>query len=214
MQIELRKCRPTYSLGGISWSHIRHKNWTQKMKSNSQAGWNFMMVYQAWKLSSEGAEQLTRWMEFHDSISGIQIELRKYRATHILSGILWWHVRHASWAQKMQSNSHAGWNFMMAYQTCKLTQKVQSNFELTHWVTIHNGISAIQIEVRRCRATHTLGGILQWHISYANWAQKVQSNSQARKDFIIVFQPWKLRVQEIHSNLLPRMLSIENSQYN
>jgi len=36
-----------------------------------------------------GAQQLTTWIGFHEGISVIQIESRRYTTTHFLDGILW-----------------------------------------------------------------------------------------------------------------------------
>src|SRR6266567_957486 len=57
---------------------------------------------------------------------------------------------------------------------------------------IHGRMSAIQIELMRCTATHILDGNSWQNVSHSNWAQEVHSHSQAGCEFMAGCQPFKL----------------------
>src|SRR6267378_3253957 len=58
---------------------------------------------------------------------------------------------------------------------------------------IHGGMSAIQIEVRRCTATHKLDGNSWWVVRHSNQGQEVHSDSHPGWEFMVGCQPFKSR---------------------
>jgi len=169
---------------------------------------------QPFKWSPGGTQQLTPWMGFHGSMSAIQMKPRRHTATHKLDGILWQHVSHSNGAQEAHSNSLSGWDFMAACQPFKWspggTQQLTpwmgfhgpcqpfkwspgGTQQLTIWMGFHGSMSAIQMELRRHTATHSLDGILWQHVSHSNGAQEAHSNSQSGWDFMAACQPFKWR---------------------
>src|SRR6266567_1963939 len=102
-------------------------------------------------------------MGIHGRMSAIQFELRRCTATHILDGNSWQDVSHSNWAH---SHSQAGCEFMAGCQPFKLSSGGAQ--PLTSWMGIHDRMSAIQIELRRCTATHILDGNSWQDVSYSN----------------------------------------------
>src|SRR6267378_1972859 len=125
-----------------------------------------MVGCQPFKSRSGGAQQLTRWMGIHGRMSAIQIKFRRCTATHKLNGNSWWDVSHSNQGQEVHSDSLAGWEFMVGCQPFK--SRSGGTQQLTCWMGIHGGMSAIQIEVRRCTATHSLDGNSWWDVSHSN----------------------------------------------
>src|SRR6266567_2501272 len=121
---------------------------------------------QPFKLSSRGAQPLTPWMRIHCRISAIQIKLRRGTVTHNLNGNSWQDVSYSNGAQDMHSHSLPGWEFMAGCQPFKLSSGGAQ--PLTAWMGIHDRMSAIQIELRRCTATHKLDGNSWQNVSHSN----------------------------------------------
>src|SRR5271168_2384778 len=117
--MEIRISTATHSLDGISEQHVSNGNGGQNINSNSQPGWNFRAAGQQWKWRSEHQQQLTTWMEFHSSMSAMEIEVRTSTATHSLDGISEQHVSNGNGGQNIHSNSQTGWNFRAACQQWK-----------------------------------------------------------------------------------------------
>src|SRR5882762_5465765 len=189
IQMEPRRCTATHKLDGISWGHVSHSNGAQEVHSHSQPGWDFMKACQPFKWSPGGAQPLTPWMGFHGGMSAIQMEPRRCTATHKLDGISWGHVSHSNGAQEVHSHSQPGWDFMKACQPFKWSPGGAQ--PLTPWMGFHGGMSAIQMEPRRCTATHKLDGISWGHVSHSNGAQEVHSHSHPGWDFMGACQPFK-----------------------
>src|SRR6266700_3523154 len=121
---------------------------------------------QPFNLSSGGAQPLTSWMGIHGRMLAIQIELRRCTATHLLDGNSWQDVSHSNSAQEVHSHSQAGWEFMAECQPFKLS--LGGAQPLTCWMGIHGRMSAIQIELRRCTATHNLDGNSLQNVNHLN----------------------------------------------
>src|SRR6266567_304212 len=79
---------------------------------------------------------------------------------------------------------------MAGCQPCKLSSGGAQ--PLTIWMGIHGRTSAIQIELRRCTATHCLDGNSWQDISHSNQAQEAHSNSHPGWKFMAGCQPFKL----------------------
>src|SRR5271168_668872 len=101
--MEIRISTATHSLDGISEQHVSNGN--QNININSLPGWNFRAACQQWKWRSEHQQQLTTWMEFHSSMSAMEMEVRTSTATHILDGISEQHVSNGNGGQNINSNS-------------------------------------------------------------------------------------------------------------
>jgi hypothetical protein len=125
-------------------------------------------------------------MEFHGSMSVIQIKPRRCTATHSLHGISWQHVSDSNQAHKMHSHSLSGWDFMAACQQFKSSPEGAQ--PLTHWMEFHGSSSVIQIKPRRCTATHFLHGISWQHVSDSNHVHKMHSHSLPAWDFMAACQ--------------------------
>jgi len=98
-------------------------------------------------------------------MSASQFKVRRCTASHILDRNSWWDVSHSNQGQEVHSNSLAGWEFMAGCQPFK--SRSGGAQQLTNWMGIHGGMSAIQIEVR-CTATHKLDGNSWWDVSHSN----------------------------------------------
>jgi len=201
----------THQLDGILWLHVSGSNGAQDAHSNSQAGLSFMAACQQFKWSPGGTQQLTGWMEFHGWMSAIQMEPMRHTATHILDGISWLDVTHSNGAQdahsnsptgisrldvshsngaqKTHSNSHPGWDFMAGCQPFKWSPG--GTQQLTSWMEFHGWMLAIQMEPRRCTATHSLDGISWLDVSHENGAQEGDSNSPTGWNFMTGCQQFR-----------------------
>jgi len=166
IQMEPRRHTTIHILNGISWLHVSNSNGAQEAHSNSLSGWDFMAACQQFKWSPGGTQQLTSWMEFHGSMSAIQMEPRRPKA---------------------HSNSQP--DFMAACQQLKWSPG--GTQQLTSWMGFHGSMSAIQIESRRHTATHGLDGISWLHVSNSNRAQEAHSNSHTGWDFMAACQQFK-----------------------
>src|SRR6202522_4361248 len=164
MEIEVRTSTATHILDGISEQHVSNGNGGQNINSNSQPGWNFRAACQQWK--SEYQQQLTPWMEFHSSMSAMEIRIST--ATHSLDGISEQHVSNGNRGQNINSNSQTGWNFRAACQQWKWRSEHQQ--QLTDWMEFQSSMSAMEMEVRTSTATHKLDGISEQHVSNGNGA--------------------------------------------
>src|SRR5271168_4506579 len=138
MEMEVRTSTATHRLDGISEQQVSNGNGGQNINSNSHTGWNFRAACQQGKWRSEHQQQLTPWMEFHSSMSAMEIristathsldgiqssmsamEIRISTATHSLDGISKQHVSNGNGGQNINSNSLPGWNFTAACQQWK-----------------------------------------------------------------------------------------------
>src|SRR5271168_2565902 len=135
-----------HSLDGISEQHVSNGNGGQNINSNSHTGWNFRAACQQSKWRSEHQQQLTYWMEFHSSMSAMEMEVRTSTATHNLDGISEQHVSNGNGGQNINSNSQTGWNFRAACQQGKWRSEHQQ--QLTNWMEFQSSMSAMEIEVR------------------------------------------------------------------
>src|SRR5271168_4524005 len=129
-EIEVRTSTATHSLDGISQQHVSNGN--QNINSNSLPGWNFTAACQQGKWRSEHQQQLTDWMEFHSSMSAMEMEVRTSTATHSLDGISEQHVSNGNGGQNINSNSQPRWNFRAAGQQWKWRSEHQQ--QLTAWM--------------------------------------------------------------------------------
>ncbi len=114
IQIKPSRSTATHFLDGVSWWHVSNSNQAHQKHSNSLPGWDFMVSCQQFRSSPPEAQQLTAWMGFHGVMSAIQIKPTRSTATHILDGVSWWNVSNSNQAHQKHSNSHPGWDFMVA----------------------------------------------------------------------------------------------------
>ena len=156
-QIQPRKCTATHKLEGISQGHVNNSNRAQEVHSNSQTGWDFMETCQQFRQSPGDTQQLTLQMGFHEGMSTSQIKPRRCTATHKLDRISLGHVNNLNKAQEVHSNSQTKQDFMRSYQQFKYS--LRGAQQLTCWMGFYEGISTIQIQPRRCIATHLLDSI-------------------------------------------------------
>src|SRR2546422_1522372 len=95
-------------------------------------------------------------MGIHRSTSAIQINHTTHAPTYSLDGNSWQHVSDPNQPDEACYNSPPGWEFMAARQRSKSTRR--SMLQLTDWMGIHGGTSAIQINQTKQDTTHTLDG--------------------------------------------------------